>query len=166
MGPKGKRDMVSEKVWMFEEEQCCYSGQTMCLDKMEWYRTNKIIVEILNCNGTTGNIIPSSFYLWSLTKCYQPRNTGIYRFGPVLVVWSGYLAPGTICKSTIASDVHLQYNNVLTVVIELLRAQCETANQQRKRVGYAMWHIQLIEVGCRGFIGHLDISFLSKNKNH
>ena len=44
MDPKGKRDMVSEEVRMFVEEpkksQCCYSGQTMCLDKMEWYRTN------------------------------------------------------------------------------------------------------------------------------
>ena len=37
VGPKGKRDMVSEEIRMFEEEQsqCCYSGQTMCLDKME-----------------------------------------------------------------------------------------------------------------------------------
>ena len=34
-----KRDMVTEEIRMFEEEQrksqCCYSGQTMCLDKME-----------------------------------------------------------------------------------------------------------------------------------
>ena len=29
MGPKGKRDMVSEEV-----SHCCYSGQTICLDKM------------------------------------------------------------------------------------------------------------------------------------
>ena len=68
-----------------KNSECCYSGQTICFDKMEWYWTNWIIVEILNCNGTTGDIIPSSLYLWSLTKCKQPKIMGIYQFGPVLV---------------------------------------------------------------------------------
>ena len=40
VGQKGKRDMVCKEVRMFEEEHCFNSGQTMCLDKMEWYRTS------------------------------------------------------------------------------------------------------------------------------
>ena len=34
-----------------------------------------------------------------------------------------------ICMSTIASDVHMRHVKVLEVVIQLLKAQCETANQ-------------------------------------
>ena len=40
VGPNGKRDMVSDVWGGAKNSQCCYSGQTMCLDKMGWYRTN------------------------------------------------------------------------------------------------------------------------------
>ena len=43
VGPKGKRygERRNQDVWgRAKKSQCCYSGQTMCLDKMEWYWTN------------------------------------------------------------------------------------------------------------------------------
>ena len=88
MDPKGKKDMVSEEVRMFEEEQRKASAVTQAKQCAwtKWNDIEPIIVEILNGNGTTGDIIPSSLYLWSLTKCDQPKIMGIYQFGPVLVV--------------------------------------------------------------------------------
>ena len=45
-GPKRKKrhgERRSQNVWgRAKKRQCCYLGQTMCLDKMEWYRTNKL----------------------------------------------------------------------------------------------------------------------------
>ena len=86
---RGKRhgERRSHDVWGgAKNSHCCYPGKKMCLDKMERYQANYIIVEILNCNGTTGDIIPSSLNIWSLTKCDQPKIMGIYRFGSVLFV--------------------------------------------------------------------------------
>ena len=89
-------------------------------------------MEILNCNGTIGDIIPSPIYIWSLNKCDQPKIMGTYRFGYVLDVekWSGYLTPCTICMSTTFQIYTWLHHKVLEVIIELLKAQCVTENQQ------------------------------------
>ena len=59
MDPKGKRDMESEEVRMFEEEQRKASAVTQA-KQCAWTKWNDIEP---NCNGTTGDIIPSSLYL-------------------------------------------------------------------------------------------------------
>ena len=57
--------MVSEEVRMFEEEQRKASAVTQAKQCAwtKWNDIEPIIVEILNCNGTTGDIIPSLLYL-------------------------------------------------------------------------------------------------------
>ena len=55
---------------------------------------------------------------------------GIYRFGPMLVVQKGTLRHVlSSCPQTLQMYTW-RHNKVLEVVIELLRAQCETANMQ------------------------------------
>ena len=73
VGPKGKRDMVTEEIRMFEDEQ----------------RKASAFIQAKQCAWTKWNdsdIITSTFYLWSITKWDQPKIMGIYRFGPVLFV--------------------------------------------------------------------------------
>ena len=67
VGPKGKRDMVGEKVRMFEVEQRTASAVTQA-KQCAWTKWNdikpiKLEIGILNRNGTTGYIIPSLLYL-------------------------------------------------------------------------------------------------------
>ena len=87
----------------------------MCLDKME----------ILDCNRTTGDIIPFSHYKGSPTKCDQPKIMGIYRINTFRVkVIRTPACPQPLQVYT------WRHNKVLEVVRELLRVQCEAANQQ------------------------------------
>ena len=85
-------------------------------------------MEILNCNGSTGDIIPSSLYLWSLT------NLKLWGYTNSDLCLSCKSDRGTLRHVLSACPHSLQmytwrHNKVLEVIIEL-RARCETANQQ------------------------------------
>ena len=86
-------------------------------------------MEILSCNGTTGDIIPSYDLLPNAT------NLRLWRYTNSDLCLSCKIDRDTLRHVLSACPHSLQmytwwHNKVLEVIIELLRAQCETANQQ------------------------------------
>ena len=88
MDPKEKRDMVSEEVRMFEEEQRKASAVTQA-KQCAWTKWNGIEPIKLSWKSLIAmEPLAISFLLrstYDLTKCDQPKIMGIYQFGPVLV---------------------------------------------------------------------------------
>ena len=87
VGSKGKRDMLSEEIRMFEEEQRTASAVTQA-KQCAWTKWNDIEpIKLLWKFLIAMEPLALSFLLRSvLTKCDQPKIMGIYRFGPVLFV--------------------------------------------------------------------------------
>ena len=133
--PKGKRDMVSEEVTMFEEEQ----------------RKTSTVTQAKQCAWTKWNDIEPIKLSWKSLIAMEPLAISF-------LLCSTYdLLPNTTnlklsdtdsdlclsCKSDQSTLHHIlsacsqslqiytwRHNKVLEVVTELLREQCETANQQ------------------------------------
>ena len=123
--------MVSEEVRMFEEEQRKAIAATQAKQctltkwndiesiKLSWkflIAMEPLAISFLLCS--TYYLLPNAtnLKLWGYTDsdlCLLSK-----------IDW-GYFAPRTICMM-----YTWQHNKVLEVVIELLRAQCETANQE------------------------------------
>ena len=136
VGPKGKRDMVSKEVRMFEEEQ----------------RTASAVIQAKQCAWTKWNDIEPIKLSWKsliamepLAKSFLLHSTyDLLPNATNLKLW-GYtnLDVCFSCKSDRGTLRHVlsacpqlfqmytwRHNKVLHVVIDLLRTQCETANQQ------------------------------------
>ena len=136
VGQKGKRDIVTEEIGMFEEEQ----------------RKASAVTQAKQCAWTKWNDIEPIKLSWKSLIAMEPlaisfllRSTyDLLPNVPNLKLW-GYTDSdlcflcksdrGTLCHILSACPQLLQmytwrHNKVLEVVIELLRAQCETANQQ------------------------------------
>ena len=135
MGPKGKRDMVSEENRIFEEEKRTASAVTQA-KQCAWTKWNDIepiesswksliAMETLAISfllRSTYNLLPNAtnLQLWECTDS-----------DPCLSCKSDR---GTLRHVLSACPLSLlmytwRHNKVLEVVIELLKAQCETANQ-------------------------------------
>ena len=136
VGPKGKRDIVSEEVRIFEEEQ----------------RKANAVTQAKQCAWTIWNDIKPIELSWKSLIAMEPlaisfllRST--YDLLPNvtnLKLW-GYTNSDlcSSCKSDRGILHHIlsacpqllqmytwRHKKMLEVIIELLRAQCETANQQ------------------------------------
>ena len=135
VGPKGKRDMVSEEVRMFEEEQRTANAVTQA-KQCAWTKWNMEPIKLSRKSLIAMEPLAISFLLRS-TYDLLPNATN-------LKLW-GYTDSDLClsCNSDRSTLRHVlsacpqslqmytcRHNKVLGVVIELLRAQCETANQQ------------------------------------
>ena len=136
MGSKGKRDKVSEEVGMFEEEQRKASAVTQAKQRA-WTKWNDIEPIKLSWKSliameplaisfllrSTHDLLPNTtnLKLWGYTNsdlCLSCKNDrGILRH--VL----------SACPQSLQMYTR-RHNKVFEVIIELLRAQCDTANQQ------------------------------------
>ena len=136
MGPKGKRDMVSEEVRMFVEEQRKASAITLA-KQCAWTKWNDIEPIKLSWKSLIAmEPMVISFFLRS-TYDFLPNATDLKLWGYnnsdlCLSCKSDW---GTLRYVLSAYPQSLQmytwrHNKVLEVIIELLRAQYETANQQ------------------------------------
>ena len=135
VGPKWKRDMVSEEIRMFEEEE---------------QRTGTAVNQVKQCAWTKWNDIEPIKLLWKSLIAIEPlaisfllRSThDLLPNVTSLKLW-GYtdLDLCFSCKSDRGTLRHVlsacpqslqmytwQHNKVLEVVIQLLRVQCEAAN--------------------------------------
>ena len=104
----------------------------MCLDKMEWYRTNKLSWKPLIAMEPL-----AVSFLFRSTYDLLPNATNLKLWGytdsDLCLSWKS--DRGTLRKVLSACPHSLQmytwrHNKVLEVIVELLRAQCVTANQQ------------------------------------
>ena len=136
MDPKGKRDMVSEEVRMFEEEQRKASAITQAKQRA-WTKWNDIEPIKLSWKSLIAmEPLAISLFLRS-TYDLLPNATNLKLWGYTNsdLCLSCKSDRGTLRHVLSACPHSLQmytwrHNKVLEVIIELLRAQCETANQQ------------------------------------
>ena len=135
VGPKGKRDMVSEEVRMFNEEHRKASAVTQA-KQCAWTKWNIKPIKLSWKSLIAMEPLAISFLLRS-TYDLLPNATN-------LKLW-GYANSDLclLCKSDRGTLHHVlsacpqslqmytwRHNKVLEVIIELLRTQCETTNQQ------------------------------------
>ena len=136
VGPQGKRDMVSKEVKMFEEEQRTATAVTQA-KQCAWTKCNDI--EPIKLSWKSLIVIEPLAISFLLHSTYDllPNAT-------ILKLWGNTdLDLCFSCKSDRGTLHHVlsacpeslqmytwQHNKVLEVVIELLRVQCEAANQQ------------------------------------
>ena len=131
VGPKGKRDMVSEEVRMFEEEQ----------------RKASAVTQAKQCAWTKWNDIEPIKLSWKSLIVMEPLAISFllcstYDLLPYATNLKGGDTNSDLCLLC-KSDRHIlsacpqllqmytwRHNKVLEVIIELLRAQCEAENQQ------------------------------------
>ena len=136
VGPKGKKDMVSEEVGMFDEEQRKASAVTqakLCAwtkwndiepIKLSWksfIAMEPLVIPFLLCS--TYDLLPNAtnLKLWGYTNsdlCLLCKSD-----------WGNLRHVLSACPQSLQMYTWW-HNKVLEVIIELLRAQCETANQQ------------------------------------
>ena len=136
MDPKGKRDMVSEEVRMFEEEQRKASAVTQA-KQCTWTKWNDIEPIKLSWKFLIAMEPLAISFLLRSTYDLLPNATNLKLWGYTNsdLCLSGKSDQGTLRHVLSACPHSLQrytwrHNKVLEVIIELLRAQCETANQQ------------------------------------
>ena len=136
MGPKGKRDMVSEGVRMFEEEQRKASAVTQT-KQCPWTKW-KDIEPIKSSWKSLIAMEPLAIsFLLRSTYDLLPNATNLKLRGYTNLdqCLSCKSDRGTLRHVLSACPQSLQmytwwHNKVLEVITELLRAQCVTANQQ------------------------------------
>ena len=134
--PKGKRDMVGEEVRMFEEEQRKTSVVTQA-KQHAWTKWNDIKPIKLSWKSLIAMEPLAISFLLCSTYDLLPNVTNLKLWGYTnsdlcLSCKSDW---GTLCHVLSVCPHSLQmytwwHNKVLEVIIELLRTQCETANQQ------------------------------------
>ena len=135
VGPKGKRDMVSEEIRMFEEEQRKASAVTQAKQRA-WTKWNDIEPIKLSWKSLIAMEPLVISFLLHFTYDLLPNATN-------LKLWGYTDSDLGLCKSDWGTLYHVlsacpellqmytwRHNKELEVVIELLRAQCEMANQQ------------------------------------
>ena len=134
--PKGKRDMVSEEIRMFEEEQRKASAVTQA-KQYAWTKCNDIEPIRLSWKSLLAMEPLAISFLLRSTCDLLPNATNLKLWGYTNsdLCLSCRSDRGTFCHVISACPQSLQmytwrYNKVLKVIIELLRVQCETANQQ------------------------------------
>lgn len=88
---------------------CWFSVQSMCLDSMEWYWSNKTSMEYPECIRTIGTIIHSAIFILSPAKFYQHQCVCIewHRYMSIISSWSRRFTSRYFCVPTIAADVHV-----------------------------------------------------------
>ena len=129
--PKGKGDIVSEEVRMFEEEQRKPSVVTLA-KQCAWTKWNDIEPIKLSWKSLIAMEPLAISFLHRSTYDLLPNATNLKLWGYtdsdlcLSCKWLGYFVPCTIWMTTIASDVHMATQQEM--VIKLLRAQCETAS--------------------------------------
>ena len=136
VGPKGKRDMESKEVRMFEEEQ--RTATTVTQDKhCAWTKWNDIEPIKLSWESLIAMEPLAISLLLHSTHDLLPNATNLKLWGYTdSDLWLSCKSDqGTLRHVLSACPQSLQmctwwHNKVLEVVIELLKAQCETANQQ------------------------------------
>ena len=136
VGPKGKRDMVSEEVRIFEEEQRTASAVTQA-KQCAWTKWNDIEpIKLLWKSLVAMEPLAISFLLCSTYDLLpNANNLKLWGYTNSELCLSCKIDRGTLRHVLSACPQSLQmytwrHNKVLEVVIELVRAQCETANQQ------------------------------------
>ena len=136
MDPKGKRDMVSEEVRMFEEEQRKASAVTQA-KQCAWTKWNDIEPIKLSWKSLIAMEPLAISFLLRSTYDLLPNVTNLKLWGYTNsdLCLSCKSDRGTLRHVLSACPHSLQmytwrHNKVLEVIIELLRTQCETANQQ------------------------------------
>ena len=136
MDPKGKRDMVIEEVRMFKEEQRKASAVTQA-KQCAWTKWNDIEpIKLLRKSLIVMEPLAISFLLRS-TYDLLPNvtNLKLWGYNNSDMCFSCKSDWGTL-RHVLSACPHLlqmytwRHNKVLELIIELLRAQCETANQQ------------------------------------
>ena len=135
VGPKGKRDMVSE-VRMFEEEQRTASAVTQA-KQCPWTKWNDIEPIKLSWKSLIAmEPLAISFLLRSTYDLLlKATNQKLWGYTDSDLCFSCKSDRVTLRHVLSACPQSLQiyterHNKVLEVIIELLRAQCERANQQ------------------------------------
>ena len=136
MDPKGKRDMVSEEVRMFEEEQRKASAVTQP-KQCAWTKWNDIEPIKLSWKSLIAMESLAISFLLRSTSDLLPNvtNPKLWGYTNSDLCLSCKSDRGTLRHVLSACPHSLQiytwrHNKVLEVIIELVRAQCETANQQ------------------------------------
>ena len=136
VGPKGKRDIVSEEVRMFEEEQRKVSAVTQ-VKQCAWTKWDDIKPIKLSWKSLIAmEPLAISFLLRSTYDLLlNATNLKLWGYTDSDLCLSCKRDRGTLRHVLSACPQSLQmytwwHNKVLDVVIDLLRAQCETANQQ------------------------------------
>ena len=136
MDPKGKRDMVSEEVRMFEEEQRKASAVTQA-KQCAWTKWNDIEPIRLSWKSLIAMEPLAISFLLRSTYDLLPNATNLqlWEYTNLDLCLSCKSDRGTLRHVLSACPHSLQmytwrHNKVLEVIIELLRAQYETANQQ------------------------------------
>ena len=135
MDPKGKRDMVSEEVRMFEKEQRKGSAVTQA-KQCAWTKWNDIEPIKLSWKSLIGMETLAISFLLRTTYDLLPNATNLklWEYPNSDLCLSRKSERGTSHHVLSACPQSLQmyarrHNKVLEVIIELLRAQCETVNQ-------------------------------------
>ena len=136
MGPKGKRDMVSKEARMFEEEQRKASAVTQA-KQCAWTKWNDIEPIKLSWKPLIAMEPLAISFLLRSTYDLLPSATNLKLWGYTNsdLCLSYKSDRGTLHHVLSACPQSLQmytwrHHKVLEVIIELLRVQCETANQQ------------------------------------
>ena len=128
--------MVTEEVRMFEEEQRTTSAVKQA-KQCAWTKCNDI--ELIKLSWKSLIVMEPLMISFLLRSTYDflPNATNLKLWGYTNsgLCLSCKIDRGTLCHVLSAYPQSLQmytwrHNKVLEVVIELLRAQCETANQQ------------------------------------
>ena len=136
VNPKGKRDMVSEEVRMFGKEQRKASAVTQA-KQCAWTKWNDMEPIKLSWKSLIAMEPLAISFLLRSTYDLLPNATNLKLWGYTNsdLCLSCKNDRGTL-RHVLSACLHSlqmytwRHNKVLEVIIELLRAQCETANQQ------------------------------------